>query len=233
MAPSSSSRRSRAPASSSRPSTTTNLPAAQRPAGPLSDRALQDISNLPLKIDLAALKNHQKASITKLSDTASDLNEFLYERKRVIEERIARRKEKGKDDDGPLEGEVELRALERKVKELTAKMEEGIRRGIDGQAKLEARENALKATVESFQRSRNGGGAAAATQSTLGASQFRQRRRDGSDDEDDEDEDNDDEEESENRDIQQPIEDVLVVFNRKSEELQDEYNNLSMRQRYI
>ena len=108
-----------------------------------------------------------------------------------------------------------------RVDELTTKLEEGARAGVDAKAKVEAMESALKEVHENVAR---GGGVVAPTQSTLGASQFRRNRRsfDDNEDEDGEDEGNTAEKEGQG---------LVGAMKRKIGEHNAKYSELSMAER--
>ena len=211
-------RLSRIPASSIRSEPTGELPLLQPLVAPLNEAALRALLNLPLRQDLTKLKQHQQTTNTKIPDVVETITLLLQAQKERVEDRTARRKEKG---EGPVEeDEEELRQLTEKVHDLSAQLEEGMRRGIDSQAKLEARESALKFAIEAARQQRSDRAAnTSATQSTLGASQFRRQGTVDSDAEDG------------NEGTQAPPENAMLLLRRKEEELENEYNSSSMRHR--
>ena len=166
------------------------LPSYQPPSAPLNARAIQSLNTLPTKQDLAGLKSHGRKAPERLTEAVADINEQLLVRREDLAKaraRADRAAEQGDGEDGAERREwaageeAQARVMEDAVKELTGKIEEAVRAGIDAQARVEAGERAIEQVASQVARG-EGRLEAGATQSTLGASQFRSGRLEDGDD---------------------------------------------------
>ncbi|KAL8715704.1 MAG: hypothetical protein Q9220_000371 [cf. Caloplaca sp. 1 TL-2023] len=168
------------------PSTADAFPAYQPLAHPLNPTAQHTLQNLSTAHAFNDLKRRLHTAANHLTEITGDLND-QYQIKRTDHDRqkarrAARAKEfeissqgtgNGDDDE---ESERRIDDAWKDVDAWTTKMDEGVRRVIDVQARLEGAETAFKDLNSNVAQGRT------ATQSTLGASQFRtqsqrQRRR--------------------------------------------------------
>ncbi len=154
-----------------------------------ADHALR---NLPTTHSLNDLKRRLQTAVNHLTDVTGDLND-QYEKKKADHEKLkARRAARARDPESSQatdtiddERDQVLEHAWRQVDQWTNKMEEGTRKAIDIQARVDDGEKALRELNTNVSHGRT------ATQSTLGASQHRsrhQRRRRNDSDDDDEDE---------------------------------------------
>ena len=165
------------------PRTNIALPPYQSPTQPLNNASLQRLKEYSASPQLTDLKKHLQQLNNLLANSAAHVNDRYSNRADYQARRRARLKDPNNDDEIP--GDAEAETMRIKADELTTKIEEGVRAGIDAQAKVEATEVALK---DVYGNAARGGGFVAPTQSTLGASQFRGTRRDLDDEEDEDDE---------------------------------------------
>ena len=222
-----SSARSRQSATASRQSRgPTQLPIYQPPIHPLNEKGRRALEYIPRSHNLDGLKERLQTASTALQNNAADINERYQSKADFHHKRRARKAQQGVEDEDE-EAERVVEEMREKVQDLTAKMEEGVRRIIDAQATVEAMETAL---AEVHSNVVAGGGAVAPTQSTLGASQFRprRRRRGGEIDE----EDSEFEDEGSQRGDQENA-GPSGLLKRKLEEHATKYENLSLRTRYV
>ena len=198
------------------PRTVTTLPPYQPPTQPLNDASLQRLKDYSTNPSLGDLKKHLLRLNNLLAVSAAHVNDRYSNRADYQARRRARLKDA--DDDDEIPGDAEAEAMRVQADELTAKIEEGVRAGVDAQAKVEATEAALKEVYENAAR---GGGAVAPTQSTLGASQFRGTRRNL----------DDEEEEDEEGTSHQTSQGLMGAIKKKVSEHETSYTALSMAER--
>ena len=147
----------------------TPLPAYEPLSNPLTDQAQLALQNLPRTHPLASLRKHQDRAIDSLTDIVGIVNDLKHERE-AVQDRARNKAGGGVSEDA----ERELAAFGDDVEDMSLKLDEGVRKLIDGKAGVEARENALRQLEANIAA---GGGVIAPTQSTLGASQARSRQR--------------------------------------------------------
>ncbi len=206
------------------------LPIYQPQIHPLHPNAQRDLRELPRAHRLDGLQNHLNQAINNLTAAAGDINDRSQQRITNHEKRKARRQARdgvtaGEGEDvNDIDGAVEEMRVQ--VAEMTQDLEQRIRKIVDAKAAVEAAATALKELDTNLS---NGRGTIAPTQSTLGASQLRDKRRranvDLSDDED--------EGENEGEDEITGSTGPLGVLKRKMTDFQSEYENSSMRHRYV
>jgi mRNA (guanine-N7-)-methyltransferase len=213
--------------STSRP---TPLPTYQPQIHPLHPNAQRDLRELPRAHRLDGLQNHLTQAINNLTAAAGDINDRSQRKTTYHEKRKARRQARDGvagaegEDVNDIDGAVEEMRVH--VAEMTQDLEQRIRKIVDAKAAVEAAATALKELDTNLS---NGRGTIAPTQSTLGASQLREKQRranvDLSDDED--------EGEIEGEDEVTGSRGPLGVLKRKMMDFQSEYENSSMRHRYV
>ena len=199
----------------------TYLPPYQSPTNPLNQDAQRALYELPRTHRLDSLSKHLTQATRSITVVAGDVNDRYQKKLEAYQKRKARRQQHGtttEDDEGQ---ERTLATLKLTVEAMTGKLEESIRKIIDAKAAVEGVESALR---ELSNNVTNAQGGAAPTQSTLGASQFRhkRRRRDP------------DSESAESEGEEEPSQpQPLVMLKRKMTEHNTNYENLSLRHKYV
>ncbi|KAL8692979.1 MAG: hypothetical protein Q9218_002096 [Villophora microphyllina] len=230
--------RSRLPASSAhRSAHSIGSPAYEPLTHTLNPAAQHALHNLPTTHSLNDLKRRLQIAVSHLTEITGDLNDQYQARKAENDKAKARRAARAREmegsqaaDDEDGEGDWRMEEISKDVDDRTKKMDEGTRRVIDVQARVDGAETALK------ELDANAVQTAAATQSTLGASQYRlrsqhqrrQRDADYNDDNGDEDED----ENSTQRAIAHTGPGALEAFKTKVSASSTVYNALSLQDRY-
>ena len=195
------------------------LPPYQPLANPLTPDLQRALNELPRTHRLDGLKKHLAQATQSLTTVAGDVNDRYYKKLEAHRKHKARRQ--GKDEE---EDEASERALEEMrvmVDEMTSSLEQSLRKAIDAKVVLDRVEVALREISANIS---SGAGAVVPTQSTLGASQFRQRKRQR--DADSEGEDSNDQEDA------NPAH-PLGLIKRKMMEHNSNYENLSMRDKFV
>ncbi|KAL8815079.1 MAG: hypothetical protein Q9223_005755 [Gallowayella weberi] len=224
-------------AGSHQASRSTNLFAYQPLTHPLNLAAQHALHNLPTTHTLTDLKRRLNAATEHLTNITGDLNDQHQLKKAEYEKVKARQAARPRDlessqggrNDEDDESDRRMEDAWNHVEEWTTKMDEGTRRVIDIQARVESTETTLKELDANVSHGRT------ATQSTLGASQLRSRSqrqprqpRQLADDEDgDEDADSDADEHAA---FTGPP--ALQVFKSKVAAASETYNSLPPRDRY-
>ena len=207
----------------------TALPPYQSPSYPLNDAAQRALRSLPQTHNLAILKDSIRTATTSLTNVVGDANDRYQWKAAGFDKRNARRAAQGLEE----EADDAVAKLREDVASVTQKIEETVRKMIDGEAAVERLEAAL---AEVSTNVTAGGGQIAPTQSTLGASQFRQQRRErtrtanaGSGEESEFDEDVDHHPEAGGQENVGPS----AMLKRKLGEQETQYQDLSMSARYV
>ncbi|KAL8861923.1 MAG: hypothetical protein Q9178_001793 [Gyalolechia marmorata] len=241
-----SSARSRAPASTSRPSASNarqtsrpaNLPVYQPLNHALNPAAQHALQNLPRTHPLNELKRRLQTATNHLTEVTGDLNDQYRVKKvdfdKAKARKAARARELGSSQDGNGDDDEADRHMAdawKEVEDLTGKMEAGTRKVIDIQARVDNTETALKELDANVSHGRT------TTQSTLGASQFparsqqrRQQRRQQPDNSDEDHDDGDNAGPDEEDTFTGPP--ALAVFKDKLSTSEAKYTSLSMKDRY-
>ncbi|KAL8918536.1 MAG: hypothetical protein Q9172_005378, partial [Xanthocarpia lactea] len=236
-----SSARSRAPASTSRPSGSNahqtsrpNLPVYQPLNHALNPAAQLALHNLPRTHPINELKRRLQTATNHLTEVTGDLNDQYRVKKDEFDKakarKAARARELGGSQDGNDNDDEADRRMEdawKEVEELTGRMEAGTRKVIDIQARVDNTETALRELDANASQGRT------ATQSTLGESQFRarsqrrQQQRRQQPDNSDEDADDDNAAAPDEETFTGPP--ALVVFKDKLSTSEAKYTSLSMK----
>jgi hypothetical protein len=212
------------------------LPPYEPPSAPLSARDQQALKALQNKNDLTKLKQHLRNANGKLGHAVQDNHESYGYLKQQLDARHAKLVSQGHDADEVLRERIEnTTEYGKRVEALDVAIEAKVRSVIDSQARLMANEKALE-ELSANVSGNNGRVNITATQSTLGASQFRSIRVD--EDEDDEGgkgkrggrgEEGEEEEEEEGGG--RNLVGIVDLLQRKAEEHEKDYANLSMKSR--
>lgn len=218
MAPSGRGRRSGTTTASG--SFPTPIPPYQRPANPLTPGAQRAFNELPRTHRLEGLKKHLHQATHSLTTVAGDVNDRYYKKLEAHRKHKARRQGKNEDDDDDA-GDQTLEEMRVMVDQMTRSLEESVRKMIDGKAAVDGIEAALREISTNIS---SGGGVVVPTQSTLGASQFRPSKRQRDPDSDGEDSDS-----QEDSNQTHP----LGLVKRKMTEYNSNYQNLSMRHKFV
>ncbi|OCL04429.1 hypothetical protein AOQ84DRAFT_442104 [Glonium stellatum] len=155
------------------------FPSYEPPTRPPNNAAQRALNDLHREHSLTKLKKHYVDANDAITSTAGIVNDYLYEREESQRKRKARRANQGLEEDN--EGAEELEQLRQKVDRMTQRMEESVRKIIDGQAFVDnledslqyLRQNAVNLTQQQSQ-----------TQETQRSQRRRQRRGEGSGSED-------------------------------------------------
>ena len=167
------------PSSQRRPPTAVELPPYEPPTHPLNNAAQRALNDLHRDHSLAKLKNHYADANETITSTAGIINDHLYEREESLRKRKARRAHQGLEEDN--EGVEELEQLRQKVDRMTQRMEESVRKIIDGQTFV----NNLEESIQYLQRNAvNLTQQQSLTQETQRSQPRQQRRGEGSGSED-------------------------------------------------
>lgn len=124
------------------------MPEYQTPEAPLTAEGQRQIRHLLNSRHAQRLQTHLKHAVEKLTDTAGDINEKLtdarvrYEKMRQLRRDADADADGDGDGDGPAEDEDSegfqlLAERERKVADVTARMEEKMRQVIDSEARYQ------------------------------------------------------------------------------------------------
>ncbi|KAI4197500.1 MAG: hypothetical protein LQ350_005877 [Teloschistes chrysophthalmus] len=226
--------RSRISDANARPSShPAHLPVYEPLTHTLNPAAQQALHNLPTTHSLNDLKRRLQTAVAHLTEITGDLNDQHQARKADYDKLKARKAARAREVEGSQgasnedeEGDRRMEETSKDIEDRTAKMDEGTRRIIDVQARVEGAKTALnELDTNTIQNT-------TATQSTLGASQYRSRsqnqRRLGNDD-DDEGDDDDNTTQRANTHIGPP---ALDVFKSKLSAAEATYTSLSLQDRY-
>lgn len=198
----------------------TPLPPYQPPTNPLTPGAQRALNELHRTHRLDGLRKHLLQATYSLTTVAGDVNDRYYKKLEVHRRHKARIQDKKEGDDDDASGEA-LQEMRGMVDKMTGSLEESIRKTIDAKAAVDGIEVVLKELSANISA---GGGAVVSTQSTLGASQLRQTKRQR-----DPDSDNEDSDGQEDLNPAHP----LGMLKRKMTEYNSNYQNLSMREKFV
>lgn len=159
------------------------LPEYQPPEAPLTAEAHRQLATLQNSAQLRNLKTHLEHTAEKLTVSASDVNDRLFDARLRYEKQRQRQRDAGEDvpddeDNGELQ---QLAEQERKVEEVTGQMEVKMRQMIDSEARLQD----LLETVQNIDRE-EGEAQSAASRAGQARGQRRRTRQDDEGDDDDE-----------------------------------------------
>src|SRR5271155_3019341 len=108
----------------------------QSPAAPLNEAGQQALADfLKPYSSQKRLAEKLASAVKRLTESVGQLNDAAYSEERVYAKRKAIRERDGEEEDGKTRDEYE--EFQRRVKEVTEKMDHGIRRIIDDQDWLE------------------------------------------------------------------------------------------------
>jgi hypothetical protein len=130
------------PSSQRRPPTAVELPPYEPPTHPLNNAAQRALNDLRRDHSLAKLKKHYADANETITSTAGIINDHLYEREESQRKRKARRAHQGLEEDN--EGVEELEQLRQKVNRMTQRMEESVRKIIDGETFVNNMEESIQ-----------------------------------------------------------------------------------------
>lgn len=221
-------------ASQVRQSATSNtaLPEYEPPEFSLNPVAQRALAQLTRTHDGSKLNESLDEAHACLTEAASEINDIVYDKNQSLERIREKRRQEGAEDgeDGSL-GELEqkLEDVSNKVKGMTDRLEQRVRKIIDAKHEIQHMGDAVKATAED---ARNNASTQASTLNTR--SQRMRRRRNG---EDGDGEGSDDEElpEFEPTDPAAgtaPVNAPLDVFSKQLDEMKTRYQSFSYTARY-
>lgn len=115
------------------------LPPYQVPLHPLSQKSLDKLAHLRAdEFPVRSFLEKYKDAISALGQDGGDISERLVERRQLITRNQTRRQRDGKEDANlDADEAAELADLEQKVTRMTQRMEDAVRRAIDGQVAVE------------------------------------------------------------------------------------------------
>ncbi|CAK3997162.1 hypothetical protein DOTSEDRAFT_31429 [Lecanosticta acicola] len=221
------------------------LPEYQTPTYPLNPAAQRALANLTRTHDLRTLTTRLNAAQETLNTAAVDVNDRLTDRNgrvaSVRQRRDKEREENGEEDEGDEsleEMERAMNEMKQKVDGMTKRMEETMRKILDGKKDVQFMEQSVNAAAED---TRNNASTQASTLNTR-SQRTRQSQRNAEDEgngEDGEDDDDDDENDGIS-DFQptdpaagtQPEQAPINIFRSKLEDAKTRYQSHSMGDRY-
>ena len=196
------------------------LPAYEPLAHPLNQESQFALRNLPNNHKLDPLKQRLKKANELLTEVAGDINDRLHDTVQSHEKQKKRREQQSSQESGGADEEA-LENMRQETAKMTETLDEKVRSVVDARVEVDSVERALKELDTNVASNQ---GVLAPTQSTLGASQFRgtKRRRIREDDAGDEEDDS------------TPVEvgSALETFKNKIEEKKEQYQLLSLAERY-
>lgn len=199
------------------------LPPYEAPQFSLTPSAQRALANLAHAHSLRKLDNHLSEAQAAVSTAAADINDRVHEAEINIKKRKAREEREGVEGAGDEDAEKSLDELREKVERMTQRMEESMRRLIDGQYGVQSIKESMGATAE-FARVN------ASTQaSTQGRSQ---RRRPNADDGDEEDGDYEDYEPTDPAAGTQAQRSLIDKFKKDIDNAKTRYQSHSLAARY-
>lgn len=234
------------------------LPPYQPQVAELNATAQRAIQNLNRGVNLKHLSTHLAHASGALTGNAGEVNDRLTEakaryeksRKRLREKEIQRRnaekgRDPGPDDDGDDDdaslaeigrdeaAEKKIEEMEKTVREITAKMELGMRRIVDMEVDVDAMKDILQKLAQS---SREEASSSQAKRRRVGGDEGGMRRLRGGDDDDEEDGNEDEEPEANDDDSAEEDGPEIVpashVWSEKLDGHKQEWEALPMAQRY-
>ncbi|KAK3080007.1 hypothetical protein LTS18_003366 [Coniosporium uncinatum] len=127
---------------------TTSMLIHEPPQHPLDANAQRRLQALTQTHQLRNLKTHQNKAAENITNNAYEINEMLYQREELIRKRKAKRQAEEREPDSDDEREeANVEKLREEVGRMTKKMDESIRKIIDGQQSLEHIENSLRSVT--------------------------------------------------------------------------------------
>lgn len=212
------------------------MPEYEPPEAPLTAETQRQLASLLNSPHLRHLKTHLRHATEKLTDTAGDVNERLIDARVRLEKTRQQRRDVGEDvpedqEDQDSEEVQQLAERERKVEDVTARMEEKMRQVIDSETRLQR----LLEAMTNIERE-EGEAQAAALGSRQTRRQRRRQRRDSQDGEEDGDDERDEtyegspEREARERNAQNPPSRRL---DGSLEEGTGKWSELSLTERYV
>jgi hypothetical protein len=207
----------------------------ERPSFTLNPEAQRALADLTRKHNLKQLDNKFEAARDAILNSAGEINERLNN-KEVAGRKLRQRQQAASQNGDAGAGaneliasvEADLEQMREKVDKMTKRMEEGMRRMIDGRLAVEQMKESVASAADSAR-------AEASTQASTLATRSQARRRRGGDDEDE-----NEEEEEEYQDFTptdpaggtQAVASVSEGWMRKLEDEKIKYQSLSLGQRY-
>ena len=151
-----------------------SLPTYEPPQHALNATAKRTLETLPRNHRLDGLKNRQRLANNHLTQAAADINDRLQGKTTECEKIKRRRLEKQGSQEDNEEMDRTIYKMRQETDSMTDKLEESVRKIIDGSAEVEGMERVLKELHANVINPRSNG---LSTQSTAGASQFNQGHR--------------------------------------------------------
>ena len=201
------------------------LPPYEAPQFSLNPTAQRKLAQLTHTHSLKALDDHLGEAQGALSVTAGEINDRLQEKQRVME----KRKEQEGDNDVGTEIEQSLAELRDKVERMTQRMDESMRKLIDGQHSVQFTKDSIAATAND---ARVNASTQASTQNVRSQRQRRQRVGSGDDEDDDADESYQDFDPTDPAGATQGHPAPVETFRSKMEDAKTRYQSHSLTARY-
>jgi hypothetical protein len=217
--------------SSQHPASTTTNPNYEPPQFTLNPEAQRALADLARKHQLKQLDDSFENAQSAITLCAAGINEQLSRREAHFK-KLRQRQQSSHDGEGEVDlgaAEAELEGIRVKVENMTKRMEEGMRKMIDGRHAIEHMKGSVASVADAAR-------ADASTQASTLNTRSQSRRRRGGDGEDDEDAN----EEEEYQDFTptdpaggtQPVPSVSGAWMRKIDDEKMRYQNFTMAQRY-
>lgn len=217
--------------SSQHPASTATNPNYEPPQFALNPEAQRALADLARKHQLKQLDDSFENAQSAITLCAAGINEQLSRRETHFK-KLRQRQQASHDGEGEVDlgaAEAELEGIRVKVENMTKRMEEGMRKMIDGRHAIEHMKGSVASVADAAR-------AEASTQASTLNTRSQGRRRRGGDGEDDEDAN----EEEEYQDFTptdpaggtQPVLSVSGAWMRKIDDEKMRYQNFTMAQRY-
>ncbi|KAK5163972.1 uncharacterized protein LTR77_010368 [Saxophila tyrrhenica] len=206
----------------------TQLPPYEAPSFPLNPAAQRALDNLTRTHNLKKLDDSITDAQKALQDVAAGINDRLSEREKQVSKKRKAQAPDPTPDDAAEAGEEgqNLDELRDKVQRMTTRMDESIRKLIDGQHSVQAIRESIAATATDAR-------ASASTQaSTQAGPTQRRRRQDGEEGDGEEDEEYQDFTPTDPRGGTQAQKTAIETFRSKLEDSKTRYQSHSLAERY-
>lgn len=213
--------------SPSQRSTATQANFYERPQFTLNPDGQRALADLTRRHNLKQLEKKYNDSKDAIQNSAAEINERLNN-KEVAGRKLRSRQQASQNGevDGVMQtAEEELEQMRAKVESMTKRMEEGMRKMIDGRLAVEQMKDAVASAADSAR-------AEASTQASMLASRSQARRRRGGDDEENEEEEYQDFTPTDPAGGTQAVPSVSEGWTKKLDDEKIKYQNLTLAQRY-
>ena len=216
---------SAAPSTATARSSNSALPPYEPPSFSLTPAAQRQLATLTQMHSVKKLNEHLAEAQAAVSTAAADINDRLTNGERYHKKRKERAAEDGAENPDSQDDERSLEELRDKVDRMTQRMEESMRKLIDGQHSVQSITDSISSTAEHARVN-------ASTQASMQARTQTQRRRTGTEGEDDEDDEYQDFEPTDPAAGTQAQASMIDKFRKDLDTAKTRYQSHSMEARY-